>query len=176
MSSVRMLSLGAVAGGSAHEGLRLTNTTNATPIVATINAGHGLKVGDWVKVAGITGNTGANGEWRVSAVAATTITLEGSVGNGAHGGTPTCRVICDITPFMAKRSAVVFLGSADAYDGVVDVQGSSNDTTYASVIKNVIPAAGAENAVVEVELAKYMRLISTTAGTAGTSRADMMAS
>jgi hypothetical protein len=68
----------------------ITGATNATPIVLTVASGHGLSVGDLIGVASVGGNTAPNGKvWRVSATAATTVTLEGSVGNGAYtsGGT-----------------------------------------------------------------------------------------
>lgn len=172
--SLKVQSLGTVAGGSAQEGLRCTGSTNATPIVLTVNAGHGLKVGDRVVVAGITGNTGANGEWTVSAVAATTATLQGSVGNGTHGGTPTLRVLCDKTPIMQRHAAAAFVGATDAYDGVVAVQSSADDSTYADAIQGVALGAGQDNLHIEVKLGKYMRLISTTAGTTGACSAQLM--
>lgn len=165
--STKVQSLGVIAGGSAHEGLRVTTGTNATPIVLTINAGHGLKVGDRIRVAGITGLTAANGEWTLSVVAATTITLEGSVGNGAFGGTATTRVLCDKTPFMKGHDASAFVGAMDTYDGTVLVEGSDDDTTYATAVKGVALASGQDNFLVEVSLARYMRLRSSVAGTIG---------
>lgn len=58
-------------------------------VVLTIGAGHKIAVDSWVRVSGVVGNTNANGLWRVQAVAATTITLMGSIGNAAYssGGT-----------------------------------------------------------------------------------------
>lgn len=66
----------------------VTGATNASPIVVTIGA-HALAVGDVVTIAGVGGNTAANGTWALSAVSGTTITLQGSTGNGAYtsGGT-----------------------------------------------------------------------------------------
>ena len=66
----------------------LTNATNATPIVITSN-GHGLANNDLVAIAGVNGNTAANGIWSVQNVAANTFELEGSTGSGAYtnGGT-----------------------------------------------------------------------------------------
>lgn len=66
----------------------ITGATNATPIVITSN-GHGLSNGDLVAIAGVGGNTAANGIWSITAVTANTFTLEGSTGSGAYtaGGT-----------------------------------------------------------------------------------------
>lgn len=66
----------------------ITNATNATPIVITSN-GHGLSNNDRVAIAGVGGNTAANGIWSVANVAANTFELEGSTGSGAYtaGGT-----------------------------------------------------------------------------------------
>ena len=68
--------------------LNITVATNATPIVIT-SAGHGLRKGDMITVAGATGNTGANGDWFLSAVTTDTMTLVNlqgvnSVGNGVY--------------------------------------------------------------------------------------------
>lgn len=67
----------------------LTDATNATPIVVTTLAPHGVIDVGWVTVAGVVGNTGANGQWIADAVSTTTLRLRGSVGNGAYvsGGT-----------------------------------------------------------------------------------------
>lgn len=58
-------------------------------IVLTIGAGHAIPADAWVRVTGVTGNTAANGLWRVGAVTSTTLTLMGSIGNAAYisGGT-----------------------------------------------------------------------------------------
>lgn len=68
----------------------ITAATNATPIVVTANA-HGHANGDVVSIAGVLGNTAANGEWVVAAAAANSFALTSSVGNGAwtSGGTVT---------------------------------------------------------------------------------------
>lgn len=66
----------------------ITGATNATPIVITSN-GHGLSNTDMVAIAGVGGNTAANGIWAAANVAANTFELEGSAGSGAYttGGT-----------------------------------------------------------------------------------------
>jgi hypothetical protein len=66
----------------------ITAASNATPIVITSN-GHGLANNDLVAIAGVGGNTAANGIWSVQNIAANTFELEGSTGSGAYtaGGT-----------------------------------------------------------------------------------------
>ena len=61
----------------------ITGATNASPIVVT-SQGHGLTVGTRVTVAGVGGNTAANGTFQVTAVTSNTFTLGGSTGNSAY--------------------------------------------------------------------------------------------
>jgi len=67
----------------------ISAATNASPIVLTIPGGHGFLTGKYAFVSGVGGNTAANGFFRVSAYTATSITLEGTTGNGTYtsGGT-----------------------------------------------------------------------------------------
>lgn len=68
----------------------VSGATNATPIVITTSSAHGFSNGDLVGVAGIGGNTAANGYiWEISSASGSSLTLVGSVGNGAYtsGGT-----------------------------------------------------------------------------------------
>lgn len=95
------------SAGSAVDMLLITGGTNATPIVATFAANSGLKTGDRVAIAGITGLTSMNGIWELEAVTATTFKLLGSVGNGTYGGTPRCAQVFDQTPIMAGHSATL---------------------------------------------------------------------
>jgi prepilin-type N-terminal cleavage/methylation domain-containing protein len=61
----------------------ITNATFATPIVIT-SAAHGLMDGDRVDIAGVVGNTAANGIWTVQVVDLNRFQLQGSVGNSAY--------------------------------------------------------------------------------------------
>lgn len=63
----------------------VTAATNASPIRITA-ANHGLSNGDRVRVAGVEGNTAANGNWTVANANATQFDLTGSAGNGAYTG------------------------------------------------------------------------------------------
>jgi hypothetical protein len=62
----------------------ITAATNASPIVLTTSANHGMTVGTayTVTISGVTGNTAANGTWQVTVPSTTTISLTGSTGNG----------------------------------------------------------------------------------------------
>ena len=73
--------------------ITITGATNATPIVVTA-AAHGLVTGDNISISGITGNTNANGYFRITRLTADTFSLQNYstgadiAGNGAYGGTP----------------------------------------------------------------------------------------
>lgn len=64
----------------------VTAATNATPIVITTSAAHGCETGDQVWIADASGNTNANGRWRVEVVSSTTMKLIGSFGSGTFSG------------------------------------------------------------------------------------------
>jgi hypothetical protein len=79
------------AGGDAAK--TVTAASNATPIVITA-AAHGYSDQDEVVIAGVTGNTAANGRWKLTVVDANNFRLlnfdaSNSTGNGAYvsGGT-----------------------------------------------------------------------------------------
>lgn len=64
-------------------GWKVFDATNASPIVLFGNGDHGFQTGDSATVAGIGGNTAANGTWTVTRIDATHVGLNGSTGNGA---------------------------------------------------------------------------------------------
>lgn len=66
----------------------ITGATNAAPIVVT-SAAHGVSTGQAVTVAGVGGNTAANGAFVATAIDANTFSLQGTTGNSAYtsGGT-----------------------------------------------------------------------------------------
>ena len=159
------------------EGLRITTGTNATPIVLTMGTSfHGIKRTDRIVVGGITGLTGANGEWRVSNSTLTEITLEGSIGNGVFGGTSTIRQRCDVPPFIKGNDAAAFIAATDNYDGAVVIEGSSDDITYNTAVKGIALSTGQDNLFVEVSIAKYMRLQTTVLGTVGSVTCQLISS
>jgi hypothetical protein len=163
---IRRLGLGRIASAAA--GITISTTTNASPVVATFNAGHGLKNGDRVAVTGITGNTGANGEWTLNWLTATTAQLLGSVGNGVHGGTPVVSVICDVTPFMKGHEAVGMIVNTTGVAilaGTIIIEGSPDNVTFADARvagSEAVPAGVAATSGIgymgEFTLQKYMRM------------------
>lgn len=74
----------------------ISGATNATPIVVTTNAAHGLVSGQPVTISGVVGNTAANGTFYVNVLTTTTFALYSNagltipvIGNGVYssGGT-----------------------------------------------------------------------------------------
>ena len=92
----------------------ITNATNATPIVVTAVA-HGLRTNDRISISGITGNTNANGYFRITRLTADTFSLQNYstgadiAGNGAYGGTPVA-----VTGIVQAQRVLVGDGSAPA--------------------------------------------------------------
>jgi len=160
--SNKVLSLGSVASAAA--GILITGGTNATPILATVTAGHRLKDDDRIIISGVTGLTAMNGTWSVKRVTDTTYQLLGSVGNGTFGGTASVASVMDTTPFLQRHRASAHIGNtpgAAVLVGTVLVEGSPDHVTYATALPSgavAIPAASAGIGIcVEVELAAYMR-------------------
>lgn len=71
--------------------ISISSSTNASPIVLTTGAPHGILSGAPVVVCDHTVNTAANGQWLAGAVTSTTVELLGSVGVGVGGATGTIR-------------------------------------------------------------------------------------
>jgi hypothetical protein len=147
--SNKLKCLGTVSSAAA--GITISSSTNATPIVVTLGAGHGLKEGDRIAIAGVTGNTNANGSWRLSSVGATTATLVGSVGNGTHGGTVRVGVMMDETPTMRNHSAALhtygnLVGTVDieVYDNLDDFGAGVNNAGVTAPV--LAPSAATQSA------------------------------
>lgn len=64
-------------------GVRLTNCTNATPIVCTADVAHGLANNDMVWISNVMGNLAANGKRFVQSLTSTTVSLYSSTGTGS---------------------------------------------------------------------------------------------
>lgn len=86
----------------------ISGATNASPIVIT-NNGHGLQNGDLVDVAGVVGNTAANGIWTIANSTANTFELSGSTGNGAYASGGVANKITSPITIQAGRVRRVFL-------------------------------------------------------------------
>jgi len=65
----------------------VASSTNASPIVVTTAAAHGLSTGDEVAINGHLVNTAANGSFEIVVTGTTTFELVGSTGNGVGGAT-----------------------------------------------------------------------------------------
>ena len=71
--------------------LNITTATNATPIVITTSATHGLVTGEQIRVQNAAGNTAANGTRTVTVLGPSQFELNGSVGNGGYTGNGVIR-------------------------------------------------------------------------------------
>lgn len=74
----------------------ITGATNASPIVITAT-GHGFATNDVITIAGVTGNTAANGTFTITKVDNDTFSLNSSTGNGAYVSEGTARSVYTIT-------------------------------------------------------------------------------
>lgn len=180
------------SAGAAGAGIQITGATNATPIVITLAAGHMLKEGSRLAIAGVTGNTNANGEWTLANVTATTATLLGSVGNGTFGGTVRVAQIFNKTPIMRNHSAAMHIGGNlvgtvdfEAYESYSDFANGFN--TAGAIAPVITPSLGTNTAgsvslpakttvtaaatnagfAAEIKIPTYMRM-NVTAYTSGT--------
>ena len=108
------------------QGWRVTNCTNASPIVCTTGTStHDIVAGNVVKLAKVLGNTAANGTFTVSAVTGTTFTLQSSAGNGAFTGDG---IVWKVTP--AAATGYVFQSGNN--DGGMELYWINPDTTPAT--------------------------------------------
>lgn len=122
----------------ASDGCSVGAASNATPIAVRCSSGaHNLATGSRVFIAGVGGNTAANGFWTVTVTGEATFTLDTSVGNGAYtsGGTiapggQACASGCTVTvPAMSQRVMYYrwkYLNSAGA---VIATSGSETMVT-----------------------------------------------
>lgn len=95
----------------------ITAASNASPIVVT--ATNTFSNDDVVTITGVTGNTAANGTWRITGVSGTAFTLDGSVGNGAYvSGGSASRVNVVYRLSDAIPSASLFSFRKDSAGGV----------------------------------------------------------
>jgi hypothetical protein len=132
---VAALGCAAPVGGTAPTAENCVAATNETPIKIRTTHAHGLATGDRVTIAGVAGNTAANGTFTVTVPASTTppeapaitvFTLDGSAGSGAYTGggrvaqcppnTPNCSI-----PATARADFSRFRSVANATDRVAGV-------------------------------------------------------
>lgn len=114
----------------------ISGATNATPVVLTLSAGHGLISGDLVGIAGMAGLTSLNEKiWQLASVGATSATVTGSTGNGTYTAGGTWYKVNGLTaPTVATQDGVVVKnGSATRrYIGCGMTTGVSGQITVSS--------------------------------------------
>lgn len=133
---------------SAARGITITGATNATPIVATLGANHGVpslaqadQSYDALRrftIFGITGNLAANGLWSLRSTGTNTFALQGSAGSGSPTMTnAVIAALMDDTPFMKGHAAVAWAATAidsAPFDGTFAVMGNRADATDAEIL------------------------------------------
>lgn len=117
------------SGSGAQTTTAITGATNATPIVIT-SANHGLATGMRVTIAGVGGNTAANGDFTITVVDSNSFSLTGSVGNGAYtsGGTVT---VAGLYTFSVVASTANGFLAGSSYTILVSATVSSVAKAYA---------------------------------------------
>lgn len=91
----------------------ITSSTDATPIVVTTSAAHGLSTGDVITIFGHTTNVAANGTYKITKVDADEFslqTLAGAdvAGSGAGAGANGCFALAAKRPLVADFKHAVF--------------------------------------------------------------------
>lgn len=81
-------------------GTAVNAASNTSPIVIGTSSAHGLSGSEVIRIAGVLGNTAANGFWNIVVLSTTSFSLVGSTGNGAYtsGGTAN---VCTAAIFAA---------------------------------------------------------------------------
>lgn len=131
--------------GSDATPLSIAGSTNATPIVVTTGASHGLKDGDIVTIADHEVNTAGNGTWVIDVLSATTFSLKGSIGNGV--GTATGTVQPTGVGFLDSSALVTGLGTS-----VPTITGTPYDTYNVKVIFTAAGTTGTAGIKFKVSL------------------------
>ena len=131
-----------VVFGSLQNGppLSIIGATNAIPIVITTSAAHGYRSGNRVQIAGVVGNTAANGNWYITVVDSTHFSLDNSAGNGAYtvGGTSTRLA----TSHNLASGADYWIEETQSEGGPVESFQNATAATNASPIVLTVPNHG----------------------------------
>lgn len=118
----------------------ITNATNTSPIVITVNGDHNLATGDQVEISNVGGNTAANNMWTVTVLSARSFSLNGSTGNGAFTSGGNVVKQSPAFQFDAGKVRKLFLVSNGI--GTVSVYfGSVSGTPLATVSGMIAPPA-----------------------------------
>lgn len=133
---------------------RITNTTNATPIVVSSKT-HGLSTGDVVRIYGNIGNTAANGTFQITVVDANSFSLQDSsganvAGNGDHkwsgyiSGLWMALPVCTSTSHGLTTGDIITIheaGRGDTSGGTTGLNGCHRITTWGAN-KFILDASG----------------------------------
>ena len=129
----------------------ITGASNATPIVITTAAPHGLALGNTVHITGVGGNTAANGTFVVGTTTSTTFqilalgTKANTVGNGAYtsGGAWTPAIIgaTSASPIVITTGAPHGLPTTNSPPATVTIQNvpgntAANGTWYVNILSS----------------------------------------
>lgn len=102
----------------------VTGATNTAPITITTSSAHGLTSSNVVQLAGVGGNTAANGVFAITVVDSTHFVLNGSTGNGAYtsGGTvnvcTTATIIADLAGTVGTAAPGTITNATTVLSGV----------------------------------------------------------
>ena len=121
--------------------INISSSTNATPIVITTSAAHGLVTGDYVAIASHTTNTNANGVWQVGTIpTGTTFQIlqmggANTTGNGVGGASGSIRnvdaAIVKLASLLTQNIALCGgLGQKPAWVASTNVIVTQNITTW----------------------------------------------
>ncbi len=129
----------------------LTGATNTTPIVVATAVPHGLVTGQTnVTIAGVVGNTAANGTWTITVVDSTHFSLNTSVGNGAYvsGGSVTLPHATSALDTSSAVSSLIHHNIITGYtNGIVD-GGTENIIESNRLAGNTTPISGSGTRVI----------------------------
>jgi hypothetical protein len=117
----------------------ITGATNAAPIVVTTSLAHGYSTGDVIQLSGATGNTAANGIWKVTVTSSTQFSLDDSSGNGTYGASGVispifCRTIKTASALVQPIASFAPLRTASLGTRTAWVGATANVTATLSTI------------------------------------------
>jgi hypothetical protein len=128
-------------GGGRPAAINISSSTNATPIVVTSSAAHGLVTGDYVSIISHGTNTNANGVWLVGTTPTSTtfqiLQIDGSntTGNGVGGATGNITnannlVVKTASPLVQNIAVCGGLGENPAWTASASVTTAQNVSLY----------------------------------------------
>lgn len=107
--------------------VNVSNATNATPVVITTSSPHGYVSGEIVRIYGVSGNLGANGDFAINVTGGSSFEPVGSGGSGAYTGGG-----------QASRFGKLVTGATNATPIVVTVVGHGYATNDRARIEGVL--------------------------------------